>query len=117
MSQRQLTAIMFTDTVEDTALMGRHEQKAMHLLKQNRDLQKPLIEEYLGGKYLKDIGDGVLASFSSAGNAVSCALAIQNALTDDHELTLRIVVHSGDVTFKDEDVFGDGVNIASRIHP
>jgi len=111
---RQLAAIMFTDIVGYTALMGRDEQKAMQLLDQNRDLQKPLIEEYLG-KYLKDIGDGILASFGSAGDAVSCALAIQNALSDDQELILRIGIHSGDITFKDEDVFGDGVNIASRL--
>jgi len=111
---RQLAAIMFTDIVGYTALMGRDEQKAMQLLEQNRDLQKPLIEEYRG-KYLKEIGDGILASFSSAGDAISCALAIQNALSDDQELNLRIGIHSGDITFKDEDVFGDGVNIASRI--
>ena len=111
---RQLAAIMFTDIVGYTALMGSDEQKAMQLLEQNRNLQKPLIEQYRG-KYLKDIGDAILASFSSAGDAVSCALAIQNALSDDQELTLRIGIHLGDITFKDEDVFGDGVNIASRI--
>jgi len=111
---RQLAAIMFTDIVGYTALMGKDEQKAMQLLDQNRVLQKPLIEEYRG-KYLKEMGDGILASFSSAGDAVSCALAIQKALSDDQELTLRIGIHLGDITFKDQDVFGDGVNIAARI--
>ncbi len=115
MSQsRQLAAIMFTDIVGYTALMGSDEQKAMQLLDQNRNLHKPLIEQYRG-KYLKDIGDAVLASFSSAGDSVSCALAIQKALSGDQELTLRIGIHLGDITFKDHDVFGDGVNIASRI--
>jgi len=115
MSQsRQLAAIMFTDIVGYTALMGKDEQKAMQLLDQNRVLQKPLIEEYRG-RYLKEMGDGVLASFNSAGDAVSCAFAIQKALSDDQELTLRIGIHLGDITFKDEDVFGDGVNIAARI--
>ena len=52
-----MAAIMFTDIVGYTALMSRDEQKAMQLLDQNRDLQKPLIEEYRG-KYLKEIGDG-----------------------------------------------------------
>ena len=90
MSQsRQLAAIMFTDIVGYTALMGKDEQKAMQLLDQNRVLQKPLIEEYRG-KYLKEMGDGILASFNSAGDAVSCALGIQKALSDDQELTLRI---------------------------
>jgi len=115
MSQsRQLAAIMFTDIVGYTALMGEDEQKAMQLLDQNRVLQKPLIEK-CRGKYLKEMGDGIMSSFSSAGDAVSCALAIQKALSDDQELTLRIGIHLGDITFKDEDVFGDGVNIAARI--
>ena len=113
-TSRQLAAIMFTDIVGYTALMGSDEQTAMQLLEQNRNLQKPLIEQYRG-KYLKDIGDAILASFSSAGDAVSCALAVQNALSGDQALTLRIGIHLGDITFKDQDVFGDGVNIASRI--
>jgi len=83
---RQLAAIMFTDIVGYTALMGSDEQKAMQLLEQNRNLQKPLIEQFRG-KYLKDIGDATLASFASAGDAVGCALAIQNALSDDREVT------------------------------
>ena len=56
---RQLAAIMFTDIVGYTALMGNDEQKAMQLLDQNRVLQKPLIEEYRG-RYLKEMGDGIL---------------------------------------------------------
>jgi len=75
---RQLAAIMFTDIVGYTALMGKDQQKAMQLLDRNRILQKPLIEKSRG-KYLKEMGDGLLASFSSAGDAVSCALAIQKA--------------------------------------
>jgi len=64
MSQsRQLAAIMFTDIVGYTALMEKDEQKAMQLLDQNRVLQKPLIQKYRG-KYLKEMGDGILASFS-----------------------------------------------------
>jgi class 3 adenylate cyclase len=67
MSQsRQLAAIMFTDIVGYTALMGKDEQRAFELLKRNRSVQKPLIEKF-NGRWLKEIGDGVLASF----NAVS----------------------------------------------
>ena len=58
----QLAAIMFTDVVGYTALMAEDEQKAFELLKKNRTLQRPLIEHF-GGKWLKEIGDGVLASF------------------------------------------------------
>ena len=60
---RQLAAIMFTDIVGYTALMGKDEENAMQLLDQNRVLQKPLIQKYRG-KYLKEMGDGILASFS-----------------------------------------------------
>jgi class 3 adenylate cyclase len=59
---RQLAAIMFTDIVGYTALMGNDEQKAFELLRKNREIQKPVIEEY-GGTWVKELGDGVLASF------------------------------------------------------
>jgi class 3 adenylate cyclase len=61
--KRQLAAIMFTDIVGYTALMRENEDKACALLKKNREIQKPLIEKHIG-KWLKEIGDGVLASFS-----------------------------------------------------
>ena len=111
---RQLAAIMFTDIVGYTALMGDDEQKAFELLKKNRQLQKPLIEQY-NGKWIKELGDGVLASFSAATDAVQCAIAIQQSCNNISDLKLRIGIHLGDVVFEDNDVFGDGVNIASRI--
>ncbi len=61
---RQLAAIMFTDIVGYTALMGEDEQKAFELLKKNRQLQKPLIEQN-NGRWIKELGDGVLASFTT----------------------------------------------------
>lgn len=115
MSQsRQLAAIMFTDIVGYTALMGEDEQKAFELLKKNRSLQRPLIEKY-HGRWLKEIGDGVLASFSTVSDAVYCASTIQNACEHDGDLNLRIGIHLGEVVFEGSDVFGDGVNIASRL--
>ena len=59
-STRQLAAIMFTDIVGYTALMGNDEQKAFDLLKRNRELQKPIIEQYTG-RWIKELGDGILA--------------------------------------------------------
>lgn len=112
--QRQLAAIMFTDISGYTALMGSNEQKALELLRQNRELQKPLIESH-NGKWLKEIGDGVLAQFSSAYEAVLCAQKIQRAAQMGFEGKIRIGIHLGDVTIDNEDVFGDGVNIASRL--
>ena len=83
---RQLAAIMFTDIVGYTALMGDDEQKAFELLKKNRQLQKPLIEQY-NGKWIKELGDGVLASFSTATDAVQCAIAIQQSCNNISDLT------------------------------
>ena len=113
---RKLAAIMFTDIVGYTALMGRDEQKALQLLQKNRGLLKPIIEQFRG-EWLKEMGDGTLSSFSSAVDAVNCALAIQQVLKDDPDLKLRIGIHIGDVVFEGGDVFGDGVNVASRLEP
>jgi adenylate cyclase len=114
MSQsRQLAAIMFTDIVGFTALMGKDEQKAFSILERNRQIQKPLMEKH-GGRWLKEIGDGVLASFESVSDAVYAAKEIQEACNKEKDLKLRIGIHLGEVVFQGSDVFGDGVNIASR---
>ena len=115
-TERKLAAIMFTDIVGYTALMSQDEQKALELLKTNRELLKPIIKEF-HGEWLKEMGDGSLSSFSSAIDAVGCAMAIQHILRKNEELKLRIGIHMGDIVFEREDVFGDGVNIASRIEP
>ena len=115
MSQsRQLAAIMFTDIVGYTALMGEDEQKAFKLLSTNRQLQQPIIEHF-GGKWIKELGDGVMASFTTVSDAVNAAIKIQEACTTAKDFQLRIGIHLGEVVFENEDVFGDGVNIASRI--
>lgn len=111
---RQLAAIMFTDIVGYTALMGEDEQKAFDLLRKNRQVQRPLIEKY-GGRWIKELGDGVMATFSNATDAVLCAGAIQKTCLDISDLKLRIGINLGEVIFEDNDVFGDGVNIASRL--
>ena len=115
MSQsRQLAAIMFTDIVGYTALMGKDEKKAFELLKNNRDIQKPLIKRY-NGTWIKELGDGVLASFHTVTDAVFCAAAIHQVCNTIDGLQLRIGIHLGEVIFENNDVFGDGVNIASRL--
>ena len=111
---RKLTAIMFTDIVGFTSLMRADEKKALNLLYYNRQLLEPLIKKY-NGEILKEMGDGTLNSFSSAIEAVRCALEIQETLEEVPALNLRIGVHIGDVIEQGEDIFGDGVNIASRI--
>lgn len=115
MSQsRQLAAIMFTDIVGYTALMGKDEQKAFTILNKNRVLQKPIIEQN-NGRWIKELGDGVMASFNTVSDAVTAAIKIQQTCNASKEFQLRIGIHLGEVVFENDDVFGDGVNIASRI--
>ena len=115
MSQsRQLAAIMFTDIVGYTAMMGNDEQKAFELLKKNRELQKPIIEEF-NGRFIKELGDGVLASFPTVSDAVNAAMKIQQACSASKELSLGIGIHEGEIIFENNDIYGDAVNIASRI--
>lgn len=115
MSQnRQLAVIMFTDIVGYTALMGNDEEKAFTILNKNRALQRPIIEQY-NGRWIKELGDGVMASFNTVSDAVQAAIKIQKESVDVPNLQLSIGIHLGEVVFENEDVFGDGVNIAARI--
>ena len=112
--QRKLAAIMFTDMVGYTALMQEDEQKA----KRNRDRQRRVLEESIHGhhgKVLQYYGDGTLSVFGSVIEAVSSALEIQQELKKEPQVPLRIGLHVGDIVYEDEGVYGDGVNIASRI--
>lgn len=111
---RQLAAIMFTDIVGYTALMGNDEQKAFELLNKNRQIQKPIIVQY-NGRWIKELGDGVMASFNTVSDAVNAAIKIQETCNAAKDFQLRIGIHLGEVVFENDDVFGDGVNIAARI--
>jgi formylglycine-generating enzyme required for sulfatase activity/class 3 adenylate cyclase len=111
---RQLSAIMFTDIVGYTSLMGKDEAKALQVLEQQRQFIKPLLSRYKG-EMLKEIGDGTLSRFRSAVDAVDCAIEIQRVLLEKADFFIRIGIHVGDVIFKGGDIFGDGVNVASRI--
>ncbi len=113
-STRQLAAIMFTDIVGYTALMGNDEQKAFELLKKNRELQKPIIEQF-NGRWIKELGDGVMACFNTVSDAVNAAMKIQEACNAANDFQLRIGIHQGEIIFENNDIFGDAVNIASRI--
>ncbi len=112
--QRQLAAIMITDIVGYTALMGDDEAGAFEMLRINRELQRPVIERF-GGKWIKELGDGILASFTTVSDAVYAAIEIQKNCSEKNEFALRIGIHQGEVVFEDNDIFGDAVNIASRI--
>ena len=115
MSQsRQLAAIMFTDIVGFTTLMGNDDVRAIEILKKNRELQKPIVEQF-NGRWIKELGDGVMASFNTVSDAVNAAIKIQETCAVTNDFLLRIGIHLGEVIFENDDVFGDGVNIASRI--
>src|SRR5271167_1472120 len=114
-STRELAAIMFSDIAGYTLIMGRDEAKAIRALHEHRELLRSLLPKY-NGRMLGEIGDGTLSSFHSATDAVNCAHELQAALVDDSELQLRIGIHVGDVVFSNNNVVGDGVNVASRIH-
>lgn len=112
---RQLAAIMFTDIVGYTALMSADESAALRVLKRSRRLVRRLARRF-HGRWLESIGDGNLISFASATDAVNCALTIQQNLQRDPDVTLRIGVHVGDIIEAGGHIYGDGVNVASRIH-
>ena len=114
-SSRQLAAIMFTDIVGYTRLMEENEQKAMQVLRKNRKIHQSIIKKY-HGNWLKEMGDGTLASFKTTSDAVFCAGALIKAC-EEEDIKLRIGIHQGEVIEENGDIFGDGVNIASRLEP
>ena len=110
----QLAAIMFTDIVGYTVMMGKDENKTMALVRKNREIQKALVEAH-HGKWLKEMGDGAMATFRTSSDAIYCAIRIQKQLQDEPDLNLRIGVHVGEIILEDGDAYGDGINVASRI--
>jgi len=100
---QRLAVIMFTDIVGYTTLMGRDKDKAFQLLRKNREIQRLLIKKYRG-EWLKEMGDGIMAQFNSATNAVECGIEIQNQAREELEGQIRIGIHLSDVTFENEDI-------------
>jgi adenylate cyclase len=119
---RRLAAIMFTDMVGFTAAAQANEAAALKLLREEEKLVSPIIEAHRGRK-IKSTGDGFLAEFDSALHAVQCAIDILERLHDRNSrpktspIELRIGVHLGDIEMRGRDIFGDAVNVASRIEP
>ncbi len=105
---------MFTDMVGYTALMQKDESKAKTQRDRFRNILRHSVDEH-GGQILQFYGDGALLSFGSAIEATRCGIEIQRALREEPKIPVRIGIHVGDVVFEDEGIFGDGVNVASRI--
>src|SRR4051794_11621497 len=121
--QRKLAAIMFTDMVGYSTLAQRDDHLAIELLEEHRQLLREIFPRF-NGTEIKTIGDAFLVEFNSALEAAQCAIEIQRTLAKrnadiapDRRIDLKIGIHIGDVVHRGGDVYGDGVNIASRIEP
>ena len=120
--QRKLTAILCADVVGYSRMMGEDETATYDALKQLRRAIDPLIAGH-AGRIVSTAGDGLLADFGSVVDALSCAVEMQQAARDlnagaasERHLQLRIGVNLGDVIVADDnDLYGDGINIAARL--
>jgi adenylate cyclase len=113
--QRRLCAILAADVVGYSRLMGDDELRTLSALAELRsDLFEPVVEAR-GGEIIKRMGDGWLVAFPNAADAAACAIEVQEALSGHEIIQLRIGVHIGDVTFQEDDVYGDGINVAARL--
>src|SRR6516164_7729287 len=119
---RRLAAILAADVAGYSRLMGADEEGTHERLKAHRrELVDPKIREH-SGRIVKTTGDGMLAEFPSVVDAVRCAAELQRAMIDreagmpeDRRIRLRIGINLGDVIVEDDDIFGDGVNVAARL--
>ena len=111
---RRLAAIMFTDIIGYTAMMQADEAAANAIRVRHRAIFEKNHDQY-HGEILQYFGDGTLSVFQSAVEAVECAIAIQQALQSGEAVPLRIGLHLGDIVFDGTEIYGDGVNLASRI--
>ena len=114
--QRRLSAILFADVVGYSKLMSADERGAFKMLEALRKTTlEPAMREK-NGNIVKGTGDGLLAEFASVVDAVECAAAIQTDLFNaNSSVKLRIGVNLGDIIFTEDDIYGDGVNIAARL--
>lgn len=113
-SQRRLAAILFTDIEGYTAMMQSDEQLAIATVKRHQKVLHREVKAHDGEVY-QEYGDGSLSIFGSALDAVNCAYAIQKELLHEPKVPLRTGIHIGEIYMEDGKLYGDGVNLASRI--
>jgi adenylate cyclase len=120
--QRRLAAIISADVVGYSRLMGRDESGTLaRLLEHRKQRFEPVLARH-GGRLVKLTGDGALAEFPSAVNALSAAIEFQQAMSEanqdqpeDTAIVFRIGLHLGDLIVDGDDLYGDGVNVAARL--
>ena len=120
--EQRLAAVLAADMVGYSRLMEADERGTLARLRTHRiELIDPAIDKN-NGRIIKTTGDGMLVEFSSVADAVRCALEVQERMRrrnsdvpNDRRIEFRIGINLGDIVFEDGDIFGDGVNIASRV--
>jgi adenylate cyclase len=121
-AERRLAAIFAADVVSYSRLMGEDEEGTLSTLNSHlRELIEPRITEHKG-RIVKTTGDGLLVEFASVVDAVHCAVSMQEGMTErntdtpeNRKIEFRIGINVGDVIIQDDDVYGDGVNVAARL--
>ena len=114
--ERRLAVILAADVVGYSKMMGKDEEGTLlalsHLIE---ELIDPLIAKH-NGRIVKLMGDGILAEFGSVVDAVTCAIAWQEKVTEkNNNFKYRIGINLGEIIIQDDDIFGNGVNIAARL--
>ena len=120
--ERRLAAVLAADVAGYSRLMGTDEEGTLARLKAVRKaLVDPTIAKHRG-RIVKTTGDGMLLEFASAVDAARCAVEVQRGMAEqnvpvpqDQRIEFRIGIHVGDIIIDDNDIFGDGVNIAARL--
>src|SRR6266705_2508938 len=121
-STRRLAAILAADVAGYSRLMGADEEGTLVSLKTlRRELSDPKIKEH-HGRIVKTTGDGLLVEFGSIVDAVRCAVEVQREMAlrnagvpAERRIEFRMGINLGDIIIDDDDIFGDGVNIAARL--
>ena len=119
--ERKLAAIMFTDIVNFSLMMGKDEDNTILLLDKHNEISNKIFSKYKGN-LIKQLGDGNFVEFNSSLDAVKAAKELQQQfkeynknVVEENQIHIRIGIHVGDVIEKNGDLFGDGVNVTSRI--
>src|SRR5881396_21582 len=120
--ERRLAAVLAADVAGYSRLMGADEEGTLGRLKAVRKaLVDPTVAAHRG-RIVKTTGDGMLIEFASAVDAARCGVEVQRGMAtqnadvpQDARIEFRIGIHVGDIIFDDNDIFGDGVNIAARL--
>jgi len=113
--ERRLAAILAADVAGYSRLMGEDEAGTLSALRQFRTELLAAKVSRNRGKVVKSMGDSWLVEFTSVADAVTCAIEVQEGLVGNESIKLRVGVHLGDISHEDDDIYGDGVNIAARL--